>query len=932
MSESGVEKLKPWYAVAQPHEDIKQGRLSEAVFAADLWSVVQPGSKAPEVYSDPVAFDDKTFVTAGMANVMKKVSQALSGEADAGDRIFSLQTSFGGGKTHTLVALWHMARHGDKLRRSRMLEVVGQFPKKVKGVAVFTNNTCDATKGRRTPEGVVTHTLWGELALQLGGTEAFRKVEEHDKNQTVPQGLFADILRSYAPCLILLDEIADYCVRTAAVKVGKATLADLTISFLQELQVAVDQVKGAALVATLPASHLEVASSELGQEILSALERKLGRMSADIKPVADEEIYEVVRRRLFESLGEPDEHKAVADAYMKMYSAHKTEVPAEAAKATYRDRIVSSYPFHPALIDALYLRWGSHGEFQRTRGVLRLLASIVGDLWNRRKAETQSQYLIQPCHLNWKLDALHAALTRLWGAGFDTVVPADVVGRDANSAAYDEEHGGDYATEKITQGLAASILLGSFGATGERSGYSTKDLKLCVSRPGLNWNYTDSGLLGLEERAFHLRDASAGNLGKRYWFGTSPGLNKLVVHYKNQLSGEDFSADIMEKLREQAGRAALSEATWRVIAAPDDDLPEQRSLALLVLPPDCVYTDSGDAKSKASPAEQRILKLSQKCGSRDRTYRNTLLFLVPAPRGLSRLRTAFREVAALEGVKRDYGSQLDAEQQEDLKDRLDAARKSAGEATGGAYAYVARVEGQAVSFSAIADPKASFTDHLKAVWRQVTEEDEWVLRKTGGVTLKAAGMVPADGGLRVKDAIDAFLRYTDKPMIASRGAVVQGLIQACRDKLVGIGRGTSLKNLQKTWCGEAPVAELDEDGVWIIPPFETPAGQRTPEGGPKPGQKPEPGPEPKTGPGPGPKPAGRAMHSIRIGGDVPVEHWADLFTCFVNPGVKMRPKKLRIGVEFDIELPAEQGVDESDPAFKSMQESARQLGLDFSSE
>jgi hypothetical protein len=281
-------------------------------------------------------------------------------------------------------------------------------------------------------------------------------------------------------------------------------------------------------------------------------------------------------------------------------------------------------------------------------------------------------------------------------------------------------------------------------------------------------------------------------------------------------------------------------------------------------------------------------------------------------------------------VKRDYGTQLDSEQQDDLKERLESARKAVGEALGGAYAYVARVDGQKAVFSAIADPKPGFTDHLKAVWRQVTDEDEWVLRKVGGVTLKSAGMVPTDGGLRVKDAIDAFLRYTDKPMIAGRGAVVQGLIQACRDKLVGIGRGTSLKNLQRTWCGEAPVAELDEDGVWVIPSFEPAEGKKQPDGGTKTGPRPpEPGPGPHPEPGPGPKPSGRTIRRINIAGDVPVEHWTDLFTCFVNPGVMMRPKKLRIGVQFDIELPDEQGVDQNDPAFKSLQESARQLGLDF---
>ncbi|MFQ5793930.1 MAG: DUF499 domain-containing protein [Candidatus Bipolaricaulia bacterium] len=267
----------------------------------------------------------------------------------------------------------------------------------------------------------------------------------------------------------------------------------------------------------------------LRAEILNRLERRFGRMSADIKPVADEEIYEVVKRRLFETAGDPAEHEKVANAYMKMYQRHGNEVPNEATRGPYKERIMAAYPFHPALIDALYLRWGSHPDFQRTRGVLRMLASIVGDLWQRRHNETQSQPLIQPCHIRWSVDALHAALTRLWGTAYEAVIAADVVGEKANSSVLDSEQGEEYLREKITQGLAASILLGSSGGQAERAGYSRKDLKLCVGRPTLNWGYTDGALLALEDRVFYLHTASAGSLGKRYWFSTKPSLINLIV-------------------------------------------------------------------------------------------------------------------------------------------------------------------------------------------------------------------------------------------------------------------------------------------------------------------------------------------------------------------------------------------------------------------
>jgi predicted AAA+ superfamily ATPase len=337
-------------------------------------------------------------------------------------------------------------------------------------IAVFTNLTCDATQGRQVEAGVHLRTLWGELAYQLGGKALYERVRANDESQRVPQGLFFEILQAASPCLILLDELADYCVGAAAVPVGDTSLADQTVSFIQQLTEAVQQVPGAVVVATLPASKYEVAQSEKGQEAFVTLEKRFQRLGADVKPVADKEIYEVVRARLFESIDEqagslsPDWYpRRVAQVYQAMYAAHDGEVPSEAAKNTYREQLERAYPFHPLLIDALYTRWGSHPDFQRTRGVLRLLASLVGDLWKRRQGSTETQHLIQPCHIRWSVDALQAALTRLWGPPYQSVAAADVIGERSNAGIFDEERGGDYRTEAIGQGLASAILLGSFG-------------------------------------------------------------------------------------------------------------------------------------------------------------------------------------------------------------------------------------------------------------------------------------------------------------------------------------------------------------------------------------------------------------------------------------------------------------------------------------
>jgi hypothetical protein len=356
------------------------------------------------------------------------------------------------------------------------------------------------------------------------------------------------------------------------------------------------------------------------------------------------------------------------------------------------------------------------------------------------------------------------------------------------------------------------------------------------------------------------------------------------------------------------------------------------------MPPDCAYVENGGG---AVSVERRLLELSQKCGSKDRLYRNTLLFLLPSSRGLTRLRNAMREVTALEAVQRDYGSQLDGEQVAELHQRLGDARKVVVEALSKAYTYMARIEGQSLATAAVADPKVTFGEHLQAVWKQVVEEEEWVLPKVGRVTLQESGLIPAEGGMRVKDAIEAFLRYTDKPMLASRDALLQGLRQACKDEVIGMGLGLGLDKLQRKWCGEDVAVGLDEEGVWIIPPFERQPeviiGGSTTTGTGAAEERPlvtGTGAHVHTGQTGTSETdvqvaAGKQVRRITIKGNVGLDSWAEIFRCFVNPAGRMNLKRLRLGIDFEMVPQDGQPLDENDPTLKAMQESARQLGLEL---
>ena len=208
-------------------------------------------------------------------------------------------------------------------------------------------------------------------------------------------------------------------------------------------------------------------------------------------------------------------------------------------------------------------------------------------------------------------------------------------------------------------------------------------------------------------------------------------------------------------------------------------------------------------------------------GGKERLYRNTLVFLAGTARGLSKLRQLHRERAALEGIRADYWDQLDEEQKEDLRKRLETARRATLDALGPAYSVALRLHGQNVETCALSDARRTFQEHLGYLWAALVQDEERILRRVGSVTLEQTGLVPKEeGGLRLKDAVEAFLRFTDKPMVANRDAVTTGLGQACADSLIGIGRGGSLSTLHAKYCGEPVSLDPSEEGVWVIPSFK----------------------------------------------------------------------------------------------------------------
>lgn len=909
----------PWYRVVLPHEDIRQGHLDESVFAANVADVAR--KQGPDVYLDPEVFFAKTFFTAGLRTIAQRVVSGLNGGAGSENRVLSLQTGFGGGKTHALISLYHLARLGREAPDVLPLGSLAVTPTfDAARVAVFTNETLDAAQGRVTPEGLHVRTLWGELAYQLGGPAAYERVRKNDEERTAPSGLFRGILAEAQPALLLIDELADYCLRAAGQKVGGTTLADQTISFVQELTQAVTATDGTVLVVTLPASRTEMGNSDQAANVLVALQNRVARVGKDTEPVSGEEIFEVIRRRLFEDLGDEATRQATLDAYANLYRNRRGELPDGVTRAEYRQRMAKAYPFHPELIDIFRERWASDHNFQRTRGALRLLGAVVADLFQRQHSLPGPNLLIHPSDVNLqRVEAIRSEIKRLNGNGYDAVMDADVAGANANAARLDQETP-DFRPVGLAQGLTTTILMGTFGGTATRRGFDLKDLKLAFLKPdGFNHNTINTALDKLEDHAHYLYYDSSDP--KRYWFETKPNVNILIAQAKNQVQKADIEAEILRRLRTKQN--ALP--GFLVLVDPDpDNVPEQTTLTLVLLRPSRMATAHG----VSGETQQWIEKLATKRGSQDRTYRNTLLFGVPLEATSAQLAGAACEYLACLRIREEYGRQLDAEQSKDLKGKIEEANGKVEAALAQSYSLLVKRGGSGPLNTLLID---NTKDTLEAQFNtsgvQRLKDESWLLENLGMLALKNYGLEPTpDRPVKVREVYEAFLRYDDKPMISRPEVVQTSLLRLCQDGALAIASGDG-KDFTAIYHRQ-PVDYFDvkADTYWLLDKSAYQPPQPAPS---NPGQPPAPVPAPTPTPNPDGNGQPRRYKAVRVAGKLDRVQWSQAFSSFINP---FRNHAIEIEVTIKIHSSAAEPFAENDPKYKLVQESARQMNLGFAEE
>jgi hypothetical protein len=661
--------LKPWIDVAALHPDVLSEHFSEDIFALDLGPLADRNPNVPAVYRDPQHFFRASYLTKGLRSLLEDVLSRLQG--GAGSRVLKLMTPFGGGKSHTLAALYHSAGSRDAL------DVIPEgkglpHPGKVR-TAVFDGQFFDATNGKAIPgEKFRARTMWGWIAWSLGSKKGYELLREQDQARVAPGGDEILKLLAEGPNLILLDETLNYLISAGGVKVEQTTLRDETLTFLQRLTVAVGNTNNTALVFSLQSSKRE--SLEY-VNLLQTVDHLAARKDQRREPVEGNEVLSVIQRRLLAKLTSDADAAPAANAYQEIvthmrraYAQSKAETQqAEEEGLALRNRVRAAYPFHPALIDLMRERWAAIPDFQRTRGALRFLAACLRGVHR----EGRSRAVLGPGDVPMHDPEVRLAFFKEVGqqADFQAVLEHDLTGPNARAKRIDDRRAKENSTEmhrRPATRLATAILMYSFG--GLRREAASEDeilppgiteaelLSVCVG-PDLDSTTALACLKELKEQCLYLHFD-----GVRYCFKKDPNVTLLIEQEADIIGRNDKL--VRTRIKEMIESRLAGHRNAIVWPENPGDIPDRDPSFLIA------YLPLEFAGKPRSQQETTARELLEKCGEKPRTYRNGVGLAIPTGDQVEILRRSVRYLMAAEGVKgKAKQLNLTDEQKDQLRER-----------------------------------------------------------------------------------------------------------------------------------------------------------------------------------------------------------------------------------------------------------------------
>lgn len=642
--------LKPWREIVTPHKDVSSGNYQKAEFAADL-AEVHRGEASIE-YQNPVEFYRRTHLTQGITDLLKNALKRIC--RGDGDPVIDLQTNFGGGKTHSMLALYHLFTNGSAASYpgvEPILKEVGIESLCKVNKAVLVGTALSPGQSRTKPDGTVINTLWGELAWQLGncqnkGSEAYKLLEECDKNSISPgSDELVTLFKAYSPALILIDEWVAYIRQTYNTQGLPGGTYEANISFTQALTEAVKASPNTLLIASLPASNIE-AGGEGGKQALIELQHVFNRVQSSWRPANAQESYEIIRRRLFEPLT-GNEHvlrDTVINAFIKMYKSQENYFPSECKEYSYQVKMESCYPIHPELFEQLYENWSSLVKFQQTRGVLRLMASVIHSLWE----SGDKSLLIMPSSIPMDDRNICDTLTYYLPDGWKAVIDKDIDGNNALPILIDQDNPnlGRYSAARR---VARSIFIAS--APIEQSGnqgIDDKKISLACAQPGEAIpTFSDTALRRLEEKATYLYQEA-----RKYWFSTQPSVDQLARERALQFlqDNDKINQNILKFLKGEADNRKRADFTAvQVVGLASEEVPDEKEVRLVILGPEFPAIRN----SESSPARLLCQQILDKRGNAPRIYKNMLVFLTPDQSKISDLEEAISTLMAWQSIHKE---------------------------------------------------------------------------------------------------------------------------------------------------------------------------------------------------------------------------------------------------------------------------------------
>jgi hypothetical protein len=673
--------LKPWYRIEGliPREDLRDGRILDASeFAIHLDQI--RNKKAPDDYQDPQRFLDRTYLTKYLIDLASQVLRRLSGEKVETSAVFNLSTQFGGGKTHALTLLYHLAKNGElannwtgvkKLLKSAKIPSVPEA-----AVAVFVGTEFDSLSGRGGDDGTPKRkTPWGEIAYQLGGEAAFAVVAEHEKQFIEPKG---DVIRQFLPkdkpCLILLDEIINY-VSTYR---GKGYHNKL-YNFIQALSETARGEDNVVLVVSIPASELEYTSADESDE--QRFKKMLDRLGKAVVVSAESETSEIIRRRLFEwddqavsqdgKILLPKDAVNTCNEYAHWVQEYRQQLPSWFTVDYAREKFTESYPFHPTVLSVFERKWQSLPRFQRTRGVLRLLAHWVSQAYQEGYRGQHRDALIGLGTAPLEDPLFRRAVFEQMGEDrLESAVITDITGKkDAHATRLDVEAIEAMKKARLHRKVATAIFFESNGGCTQNAA-TTPEIRLAVGEPDLDIGNIETVLESLADDCYYLTVEK-----NKYRFSLHPNLNKILADRRANVKADS----ITERIRSEVQKLFVSERGISIVHFPthSNNIPDRPVLNLVVMAPEQNYQDEDTLKV--------VELMVRESGSSARTFKSALIFAI-ADSDIQ-LREEARKLLAWEDI-RDGEQGLDETQNKQLQENLKKAKRDLTESVWRAYKYL----------------------------------------------------------------------------------------------------------------------------------------------------------------------------------------------------------------------------------------------------